>query len=222
MMGRKHVQRENGMKLYSMKQAVNPQRVRIFLAEKGVSVETVEIDIPSGENRNEAFLKVSRRGLLPALVLDDGTVLTESIAICRYIEGIEPEPDLFGRSPEEQARIEMRQREMEFDGLQSIAWIFSNTAPHFKDRAQPGAVPDMAQLPELAARGQILAGIWMKRLNESLGTHAFVAGDRFSVADITAFCAVKFARWVKMSIPDSHTHTQRWFDTVNQRPSMKA
>lgn len=210
------------MKLYSMKQAVNPQRVRIFLAEKGVEIETVELDIPSGETRDEAYLKVNPRGLLPALVLDDGSVIGESIAICRYIEGIHPDPNLFGGSPQEQAVIEMRQREMEFDGLQSIAWVFRNTAPHFAGRAQPGAVPDMAQLPELAARGQILTGIWFERLNDSLKDQDFIAGDRFSVADITAYCAVKFARWVKQSIPDQHDHTQRWFDAIAQRPSMKA
>lgn len=210
------------MKLYSMKQAVNPQRVRIFLAEKGLDIETEEIDIPSGQNREESFLSVNPRGLLPALVLDDGTVLHESVAICRYIEGVHPEPCLLGATPKEQAIIDMRQREMEFDGLQSIAWIFRNTAPHFAARSQPGAVPDMAQLPDLAARGQILAALWFERLNESLEAQEFVAGDSYSIADITAFCAVLFARWVKMPIPDHHSHTQRWFAAMKERPSAKA
>ncbi|MEM7568823.1 MAG: glutathione S-transferase, partial [Pseudomonadota bacterium] len=114
-----------------MKQAVNPQRVRIFLAEKGVEVDTQEIDIPSGQNRSEEYLAISPRGLLPALVLDDGTVLTETMAICRYVEAQYPDPPLFGTDAKEQAIIEMRQREMELDGLMPIAWIFRNTAPHF-------------------------------------------------------------------------------------------
>lgn len=210
------------MKLYSMKLAVNPQRVRIFLAEKGLDVETIEIDIPSGQSRNDEYLKINPRGLLPALVLDDGTVLSESIAICRYIEGIAPDPNLFGRTPKDQAMVEMRQREMELDGLMPIAWMFRNTAPHFKDRAQPGAVPDMAQLPQLVERGEILADIWLERLNETLGKSEYVAGDQFSVADITAYCAIGFARWVKLAVPEGHEHTQRWHAAVKQRPSMAA
>lgn len=210
------------MKLYSMKQAVNPQRVRIFLAEKGIDLETIEVDIPSGQSRSEDYLKINPRGTLPSLELDDGSVLYESTAICRYIEGIAPEPNLLGISPKEQAIIEMRQREMELDGMMSIAWIFRNTAPHFASRAQPGNVPDMEQLPGLAARGQVLAGIWFERLNASLEDQTYVAGERFTIADITAYCTVKFARWVKMSVPAEHTQTQRWFDEVSQRPSMKA
>lgn len=210
------------MKLYSMKQAVNPQRVRIFLAEKGIEIETEEIDIPSGQNRSDAFLKISPRGLLPALVLDDGRVLTETVAICRYIELLHPDPPLLGQTPVQQAVVEMRQREMEFDGLQSIAWIFRNTAPHFAKRSQPGAVPDMEQLPELASRGQILTALWFERLNDSLADQLYVAGETFSIADITAFCAIQFARWVKISIPESHDHTLRWFADVKSRPTMKA
>ncbi|MEO0411179.1 MAG: glutathione S-transferase family protein [Pseudomonadota bacterium] len=210
------------MKLYSMKQAVNPQRVRIFLAEKGLDVETIEIDIPSGENRSDDYLKVSPRGLLPALVLDDGDVLVETVAICKYIEATNPSPPLLGTTPKEQAIIEMRQREMEFDGLQSIAWIFRNTAPHFTERSQPGAVPDMEQLPQLAARGQVLTAVWLERLNALLSQSRHVAGDAFSIADITAYCAVKFARWVKISIPENHEHTLRWYADVKERPTMKA
>lgn len=210
------------MKLYSMKQAVNPQRVRIFLAEKGLDVEIIEIDIPSGQSRDEAYLKINPRGLLPALVLDDGAVLTESIAICRYFEGIAPEPPLFGSTPKEKAMVEMRQREMEMDGLMPIAWMFRNTAPHFKNRSQPGAVPDMAQLPQLVERGEILAKIWLGRLNETLSKNEFLAGDHFSVADITAYCALGFARWVKLRVPEDHEHTLRWFSAVKQRPSMDA
>jgi len=210
------------MKLYSMKQAVNPQRVRIFAAEKGIDLDIVDIDILAGENRSEAYLKINPRGLLPALVLDDGTVLTESIAICRYLEAFQPEPNLMGETPQEQAVIEMRQREMEFDGLMSIAAVFRNTAPQFKVRPHPGAVPEMEQLPGLAARGQVLTGLWFERLNESLGHSPFVAGHRFTVADITAFCAVGFARWVKLSVPDSHSNTKRWLGDMLQRPAATA
>ncbi|MEM9878307.1 MAG: glutathione S-transferase family protein [Pseudomonadota bacterium] len=210
------------MQLYSMKQAVNPQRVRIFAAEKGIALDIIEIDIPGGENLSETYLKINPRGLLPALVLDDGTVLTETVAICRYLESLFPEPNLLGSTAKEQALIEMRQREMEFDGLLPISWIFRNTAAHFKTRPQPGAVPDMEQLPGMAARGQVLTSVWLDRLNECLGQHSYVAGERFTIADITAFCGLGFARWVKISVPDGHTHTKRWLAEMLQRPASKA
>lgn len=210
------------MKLYDMGMAPNPRRVRIFLAEKGISVETVEIDIPSGGNLAPEFLAVNPRGVVPTLVLDDGTILDESIAICRYFEVLQPEPALFGRTAIEQATIESWQRQCEFDGMFAVAAIFRNRSPHYEMRAMPGTNPPLAQSEELAARGTVLVSHFFDRLEARLAASTFVGGDAYSVADITAMITLDFARWVRMRVPDSHAATLAWYAGVSARPSAKA
>ena len=210
------------MKLYDMTMAPNPRRVRIFLAEKGVEVPTEQIDIGAGANRTPEYFAKVPRGVVPALELDDGTVIDESIAICRYFEAQQPDPPLFGTEPLEIARIESWQRRIEFDGMGSIAAIFRNTAPHFATRAMPGAAPDLPQIPQMAERGAaLMPGFW-SMLDAQLGDHEYIAGDSYSVADITGLVAVDFAKWVKQAIPEDAKNVKRWHEAVSARPSAKA
>lgn len=210
------------MKLYDMKLAPNPRRVRIFLAEKGIYVERVDLNIGAGENLSPEFLAINPRGLLPTLVLDDGTVLDESIAICRYFEEVYPEPNLMGRTALEKAMIESWQRRIEFDGLLSVATAFRNAAPHFANRSMPGAHPPLPQVPAMVERGMILSQGFFDALNDRLGNSAYVAGDRFTIADITALTTIDFAKWIKLTIGEQHPHLRRWYADVSARPSATA
>ena len=210
------------MKLYDMTQAPNPRRVRIFLAEKGINIDKVEIDIPSGANRLADYLKINPRGVVPTLLLDDGSIIDESIAICRYFEMLNPEPNLMGRGAKEMATIESWQRHIEFDGMFQIASIFRNSAPNFANRAHPGSAPDLPQIPELAERGRALLPGFFEMLESRFASSEFVAGERYTVADISALVTVDFARWVKVRVPEHHTHTRRWYEVVSARPSARA
>lgn len=210
------------MKLYDMALAPNPRRVRIFLAEKGIAIPRVEVDIQKGENLEPAYLAVNPRGVVPTLVLDDGTILDESIAICRYFEALQPEPNLFGRDATEIARIEAWQRRIEFEGLFNIAAAFRNSRPAFANRAAPGAGPPTPQIPELAERGLLLARGFLDTLEQRLAASPFVAGDRYTVADITAIVCLDFARWVGLKAEDSHQTVAAWQQAMKARPSTAA
>ncbi|MBB4631161.1 glutathione S-transferase family protein [Sphingosinicella soli] len=210
------------MKLYGMPRAPNPRRVTIFLAEKGIPIEIQEVNVAEGGNRTPEYLAVNPRGVIPALVLDDGTVIDESIAICRYFEALHPEPNLMGRDAKEIAVIESWQRRIEFDGMLAIASVYRNTQPLFANRAQPGGGPDTAQIPALAERGHLLLPGFFAMLNQRLGESPYVAGDRYTVADISAIVAIDFARWIKVRIPENHANTLRWHAEVTDRPSYAA
>jgi len=210
------------MRLYDMKAAPNPRRVRFFLAEKGLEIPREEVDIPSGANLAPQFLAINPRGVLPTLVLDDGTVIDESVAICRYVEGIRPEPNLMGCDPLEQAIIEMWQRRMEFDGMMGIAMAFRNAAPAFARRASPGTLPPAAQVPELVERGLAQARHWLERLEARLAESPYVAGPRFTIADITAFVSIDFAKWVGLRLGEDSRATRAWYEGVKARPGASA
>lgn len=210
------------MRLYNMKAATNPRRVRIFLAEKGIDVPMVDVDILAGENREKPYTDVNPRGTLPALELDDGTVIDESMAICRYFEALYPEPPLFGTPPLEQAQVEQWQRRIEFDGMMNVAAIFRNTAPQFATRSAPGAGPDTKQIPEMAERGKLMLPRFFTLVDAQLAEHEFVAGERLSVADISLYCTIGFARWVEVGIPEDCPNLSRWNEAFRQRPSAKA
>jgi glutathione S-transferase len=152
------------MKLYDCQIAPNPRRVRIFLAEKGVEIERVELNIAEGDNLKPDFLAINPRGLLPTLVLDDGTALDEVVAISRYIEETHPEPPLMGTNARERAFIESRNRHMEIDGFMSVAEIFRNTHPSFRDRGLPG-VRSVPAIPQLVERGRAGIARFFERLN---------------------------------------------------------
>ena len=211
------------MKLYDSEQAPNPRRVRIFMAEKGISCETEQVNIVLGENLSDDFLAVNPRGLLPTLVLDDGTALDESVAICRYLEETHPEPALMGTDALSKAQIEARQRHMEFDGLFSAAEAFRNAYPRFAKRGLGGNVGTVDAIPALVERGKASILRFYNRLNEDLGQSRYVAGDAFTIADITALCAVDFASMAaRVPVPESCENLARWHAEVSARPSARA
>jgi glutathione S-transferase len=209
------------MKLYDYAAAPSPRRVRIFLAEKGIAVPTVQVDLRTGEQFSPAFRAVNPDCTVPVLELDDGTRITDAIAICRYFEELQPEPRLMGASPREKAIVEMYQRQMERDGFYAVMEAFRNTTPAFKTRAIPGA-DDYGQIPELAERGRTRVARFLARLDARLAQSPFVAGDAFTIADITAFLSVEFAKWVKIAVPETCAALKRWHEAVGQRPSAKA
>jgi glutathione S-transferase len=211
------------MKLYDSKRAPNPRRVRIFMAEKGITCDNVQIDIVKGENISSEFLAVNPRGVLPTLVLDDGTVIDESVAICRYLEETHPEPPLMGTDPVSKAHIESRQRHMEFDGLLGASEAFRNSFPGFASRGLAGNVGTVDAIPALAERGKRTVAKFYERLNADLGESPYVAGDAFSIADITALCVVDFAAGAaRVAIPEYCENLTRWHEAVSARPSAQA
>ena len=210
------------MRLYDCKEAPSPRRVRIFLKEKGLSIEHVQIDIRGGENLRPGFLEINPRGLIPTLELDDGTRIDEVVAICRYIEELHPTPPLMGTDAKSKALIESRNRHIEIDGLNAITEAFRNSVPAFSKRAIQGVVEETPAIAELCSRGQAGITRFYDALDRYLSVNEFVAGDRFSIADITALCAVDFAGWIKRRIPEEHEHTRRWHAAVSARASAGA
>ncbi len=211
------------MKLYDSKLAPNPRRVRMFMAEKGIECETAQVDIIQGENLSDDFLAINPRGVLPTLVLDNGTVLDESVAICRYLEEIQPQPPLMGTDPVSKAHIEARQRHMEFDGLMGAAEAFRNSFPGFANRGLPGNAGAVDAVPELVERGKNTVQRFYERLDQALAESEFVAGDAFTIADITALCTVDFAAGAaRVPIPDDCENLKRWHAAVSARTSAAA
>jgi glutathione S-transferase len=210
------------MKLYDSKIAPSTRRVRIFLAEKGIGLETVEVDVVAGENIKPAFLRINPRGLVPALLLDDDTCIDEVVAICRYIEELHPQPPLMGTDARSRALIESRTRHMEIDGFAQIAYVFRNSAPGFEKRALAGVADPVAVIPQLIDRGNAGIRRYFDLLERYLAASPYIAGNSYSVADIAALCFVDFAGWVKHKVPEQNVHTHRWYKAVSERPSAKA
>ena len=209
------------MKFYDCQTAPSPRRVRIFLAEKGLDIETVQVDLGKGEQFSEAFRKVNPDCAVPALELDDGSCISEVIAICQYLEALHPEPALLGRSAEERARVSMWNAIVEQQGLWGMMDAFRNSAKGMVDRALPGP-ESYAQIPELAERGRRRVLQFFTRLDKQLADNVFVAGDHYSIADISAMVLVDFAGWIKIAIPDDATNLSRWYAEVAARPSAVA
>ena len=205
--------------LYDCATAPSPRRARIFLAEKGIDYDTVQVDLRSGEQMGEAFRRVNPQCTVPALRTDHGLVLTDNAAIAAYLEARFPEPPLMGVTPDEKAEIASWNWRMEFEGLLAVAEALRNSAPAMANRALPGAV-DFAQIPQLAERGLARVDQFFALLNERLAGREFIATDRFSVADITAVVAVDFARIVKRKPGEQHTELLRWRAGMAGRPSM--
>ncbi len=209
------------MKFYDCATAPSPRRVRVFLAEKDIDVESQEVDLRNGEQFGDSFRKLNPDCTVPVLELDDGTALTEIIAICQYLEDLHPEPRIMGRDAKEKALVLMWNAKVEQQGFSAIAEAFRNSAKGFRNRALTGP-NDIAQLPELAERGRARAAQFFERLDAHLADQPYLAGDNFTLADITGFVAVDFAGWLKISIGDQQVNLQRWFDEVKQRPAMAA
>jgi glutathione S-transferase len=202
------------VKLYDSAMAPNPRRVRIFLAEKGIEVPVEQVDIAKAENRQPPFLGKNPMGGLPVLELDDGTHIAESIAICRYFETTQPDPPLFGVGAQDIAVVEMWNRRMELEVFNTITGCFRNTHDFFKGR-----------IPQVPEYGEVCRGAAEKRLawlDEVLANRDFIAGARFSVADITALCGIDFGRVTAIGIQPEQKNLARWHEAVSSRPSAKA
>ena len=209
------------MKLYDFKAAPNARRVSMFIAEKGLDIPRVEVNLQTQEQLSEDYAKVNFLQQVPALELDDGTVITESEAICLYLERLHPEPCLMGSTPLEQAQVLMWDRRMELTGQMAVADAFRNSNPAFAGRAISGP-DDFEQIPALAERGRVRAERFLERLDGFLADRPYVAGDKFSLADITAFVAVDFARIIKLRPPAELVHLTRWYQEIRARPSAVA
>ncbi len=205
--------------LYDCATAPSPRRARILLAEKGIAHETVQVDLRSGEQLGDAYRKINPQCTVPALLTDDGLLLTDNAAIAAYLEAAYPQSPLLGRTPQEKAEIASWNWRVEFEGLLAIAEALRNSAPAMANRALPGPV-DYAQIPELAQRGLARVQQFFVMLDEHLAGREFIAADQFSIADITAVVAVDFARVVKVKPGEQHPHLQRWRAAMAQRPSM--
>jgi glutathione S-transferase len=203
------------MKLYDGGRAPNPRRVRVFLAEKGITVPTEQVDLGSLQQKSDAFTAINPMQRVPALVLDDGTVITESIAICRYFEALHPDPPLFGRGALQSALVEMWNRRVEFHLFMPVSNIFRHLHPAMKDMEQP-------QVKEWGEANKPRALAFLEHLDGELAKRSFIAGDDYTVADITAMIAVDFMRVSRLTVPDELAHLKRWYAGVAARPSSKA
>jgi glutathione S-transferase len=202
------------VKLHDSKLAPNPRRVRMFLAEKGIQVPLVNVDIAKAENRQPPFLAKNPMGGVPVLELDDGTCISESVAICRYFEGVQPEPPLMGVDAKDRALVEMWNRRMELEVFGPIAQVFRNTHEFFKGRIE--------QVPAWGEACRRVAEKRLEWLDRELANREFVAGDRFTIADITALVGIDFGRITKTSIQPGQKHLERWHEKMSARPSAKA
>ena len=203
------------MKLYDGGRAPNPRRVQIFLKEKGIELPTQQLDLNSLEHRNEEMTAKNPLQTVPFLELDDGTVIAETIAICRYLENLHPEPSLFGEGALEQATIEMWSRRVEFG-------FFLRVASSFRHLHPGAAVLEGEQIPDWGRKNQGLAMDSLAVLDRQLENNQFIAGDRFSVADITAFVATQFFKPARLEVPaEGAEHFKRWFAEVSARPSVQ-
>ncbi|WP_442754834.1 glutathione S-transferase family protein [Methylocystis sp. JAN1] len=201
------------MLLYDAPRAPNPRRVGIFLAEKGVTVPVRNVDLMALDHMESDFARINPLRAVPALVLDDGSILTESVAICRYIEWLRPEPPLFGRDGREQAFVEMWQRRMEFALFLPVAFAFRHGHPRM-------GVLEKPQFPEFAEAQRGRAAAAMRFLDGELADRAFVAGEAFTIADITAFVALELTRLARIEVPPELTRLARWRAAVGARPSV--
>ncbi len=202
------------MKLLEAQGTPNARRVHVFMAEKGVEIPREAVDIRGGENIGEAFKAKNPFGRIPVLELDDGTCIAESVAICRYLEGTNPEPPLFGTDALSQAQVEMWNRRAEIGFLMNVAMAFRNLTGFFKDRETVSQ--------EWGAISQEVAADSIRLFDAHLANSEYLAGDSLSIADITLCCAYDFGRAVKVELPDDLPNLSRWHEMLSARPSFSA
>ena len=203
------------MKIIEHNKAPNPRRVRIFLAEKGLTVPFEQIDIMQLDHRLPGFADKNPMQQVPVLILDDGTAISESVAICRYFEETHPNPPLFGRDAKDKALVEMANRRMELGLLYRVAQAFRHTHPAMAELEKP-------QFKDWGEANKSRIGDMLELTDRELGQHAFIAGDHYTIADITALVAIDFMRPIKYERPAGLKHLARWYGEVSNRPSAKA
>jgi glutathione S-transferase len=209
------------MKFFDAPPAPSPRRVRMFIAEKGLAIDTVNLDLRQHEQLNEEFKAKNPRCTVPVLELDDGTCLTETLSICHYLESLHPEPNLLGHDAKEQALVLMWNDIIMFNGFAAAGEALRNFAKMFNNRSVTGP-ENYPQIPQLADRGRLRTEHFLTELNERFADSEYVAIERFSMADITAYVCIEFAGWIKVPIKDDQPHLRRWFDAVANRPSASA
>ena len=203
------------MKLFDGGRAPNPCRVRVFLAEKGMKVPLVPVDMGAMGHRADEIRVRNPLQRLPVLELDDGTILTESVAICRYFEELQPQPPLFGQGALGKAQVEMWQRRMELELLMRVAHAFRHTHPAMKEWEVP-------QVPEWGEANKPKVIDFLRFIDGELAGREFIAGDAYSIADITGLIAVDFMKPARIQVPDECANVRRWHEAVSARPSAAA
>ena len=207
------------MKLYSWGSAPNPRRVLIYMAEKGIEIPVVEAG--EGAHLTDDFLARFDGRIVPMLELDDGAQIGEAMAICRFLEEAYPAPPLFGVNRRDRALVDMWERRAENEGFNGVAEVFRNSTPAFAGRGLPGFEEPIEQIPDLVERGRKRLARFYGRIERQLADNRFIAGPRFSVADITALCIIDFAtKGAKVGLPEDHTNARRWHAEVSARPSI--
>ena len=209
------------MKLYDCSTAPSPRRVRIFAAEKGIELEKIEVDLRSGAQFEPEYRAINPDCVVPVLELNDGTRISEVMAICLYLEEIHPEPALFGDTPEQRALSMMWASKIEQQGLMPMRDAFRNSAKGLSGHAITGPV-GAEQIPALAERGRQCVITFFERLEDQLADNEFIAGDFYSVADVTGLVLTDFAQWIKLELPEDADNVRRWYAAVSTRPSAAA
>ncbi|MEQ8661429.1 MAG: glutathione S-transferase [Gammaproteobacteria bacterium] len=207
------------MKYFDFAIAPNPRRVDLFIYEKGLEIETVEVNLRSGAHLEPDFLAINPQATVPCLQLDDGSVIAETMAICRYLEALHPTPCLFGATPAALAHIETWNRRAEIEGFLPAADALRNEGDRFRDRAVPGP-RNYAQIPALVARGKARAQAFLEDLDRQLAGREFVAVDHFSMADINAWVTVEFMARVRVAPRPEQADRARWYQAIAARPAV--
>ena len=209
------------MKFYDCRTAPSPRRARIFMAEKGIELATVQVDLRHNEQLSDEFKKLNPWCTVPVLELDDGTTISEVVAVCRYLEDVYPDPPLMGVDAKDRAVVAMWDHRFAIDGFLAAGEVLRNSAPGLKGRALTGDAK-VEQIAALVDRGRARVRRFLTALDEQLSDNEFVAGPRYTIADITAQVATDFAIRLDIPIPQDHVHAKRWHDAVSQRPSAAA
>jgi len=199
------------MKLYTFDPAPNPKRLALFMQHKGIEIETQQIDMMAAEQLGDDFRKINPECTVPVLVLDDGTVLTEVVGICTYLEELYPDKPLMGTTALEKAQVISWDHKLFVGVMMAIASMLRNTSEGFRERALPGPL-DIPQIPELADRGLLQLQHAMPNLDAYLANNTWLAGDNFTFADIDLLVGVDFMAWVKQSVPEECTHLKAWYE----------
>ncbi len=202
------------MKLYTYDPAPNPRRLTLFMRYKGIAIETRQIDMMAAEQLGDEYRKINPDCTVPALVLDDGTVLNEVVGICTYLEELHPDKPLMGTTALEKAQVISWDHHLFVGLMMAIASVLRNTGKSFVNRALPGPL-DVPQIPELAERGRLQLQYILPELDAHLATSQWVAGDNISLADIDLLVGIDFLAWVKHSVPDECTHLKAWYERAS-------
>jgi glutathione S-transferase len=208
------------MKIYDWHIAPNPRRLHIYLAEKGIKVDYVEV---GGENfkLKPEYIAKYPHAMVPMLELDDGTLIGEAMAIARYFEELYPDPPMMGTNAKDKAIVEMWEKRANEEGMLAASELFRNTHAAFAERGLPGSAQPIPRLPALVDRAKARLSRFFDKFDAQVKHNEFVAGERYTIADATTLCAIDFAKWTDVTIPPHCQSLRRWYDAVSARPSAK-